>query len=157
MINSVVLQGRLCFDIKLKEGKTSYLQNRLAVRNSADETVFIDIKVFGKQAEIIDEKCKKGSMIGVIGRLSSYTTDDDETFLSVVANSIELMEFKDDDDKPKKKKRAREEDADEDEDDRPPKKKKSRRRDDDEEDEVPKRRKKRRDYDEDDDDDEEDY
>lgn len=156
MINSVVLQGRLCFEVKVKDGKTPYLQNRIAVRNSADETVFIDIKVFGKQAEVMEEHCKKGSMIGIVGRLSSYTNDDDETFLSVVANSIELMDFKkdDEDEKPRKKKRSSRDDDNEEE--RPRKKSKRRVDDDDEEeDEVPRRRKKRRV--EDDDDDEEDY
>lgn len=151
MINVVVLQGRLCFDVKVKDGKTPYMQNRLAVRNGSDDkdTVFIDIKIFGKQAEVVDEYCKKGDMIGVSGRLTQYTNDDDETFLSVVANSVEIFwngkkdDDDDDDEKPKKKnKKSRSRDDDDDEDEDRPKKKS--------------RRKSRKRYD-DDDDDEEDY
>ena len=159
MVNSVVIQGRLCFDVEVKDGKTPYLQNRLAIQGfKEDDTVFIGIKVFGKTAEVMEEYCKKGSQIIVTGRLTQFENKDGDTVISVTADKVDIIFDSKDEDKKKKSRRKREDDDDE-EDDRPKKRNKRKRDDDDdEEDERPKKKsRRRREEDYDDDDDEEDY
>lgn len=159
MVNSVVIQGRLCFDVEVKDGKTPYLQNRLAIQGfKEDDTVFIGIKVFGKTAEVMEEYCKKGSQIIVTGRLTQFENKDGDTVISVTADKVDIIFDSKDEDK-KKKSRIKREDDDDEEDDRPKKRSKRKRDDDDdEEDERPKKKsRRRREEDYDDDDDEENY
>lgn len=164
MVNNVVIQGRLCFDIEVKEGKTPYLQNRLAIQGFKEEdTVFIGIKVFGKTAEVMEEYCKKGSQIIVTGRLTQFENKDGDTVISVTADKVDIIfDSNKDDDKKKKSKRRREEDEDEDDDEdngRSKKRSKKRRGDDDDDDDEPRKKSRRRKKysEDDDDDDEEDY
>jgi len=81
--NKVILMGRLTRDPELK-----YLPSGMAVAtiglavnnsytgkdgNRVDDTLFIDVTVFGKQAENIHKYLKKGSGILVDGRLRYRT------------------------------------------------------------------------------------
>ena len=78
MFNRVVLVGNLTRDIELR-----YTQNGAAIGNSGiavtrkytlngekrEETCFIDITFFGKQAEVSNQYLQKGSKLLVEGRL----------------------------------------------------------------------------------------
>lgn len=105
MINQVVLAGRTTKDIELAYTRNSKACARftLAVnRGFKDEqgnqqADFINIVAWGKQAENAAKYVKKGSLIGIAGRIETgsyekngttrYTTD-------VVANQITFLETK---------------------------------------------------------------
>jgi len=85
--NKIILMGNLTKDLEVR-----YTPSNIAVGNfslavnttigkDADgkpktETLFVDITVFGKQAETISQYCKKGSPLFVEGRLRLRTWED---------------------------------------------------------------------------------
>ena len=76
-MNSVNLIGRLTRDIDLKGGNASVAKFTIAVTRpfKKDESDFINCVVFGKTAETMATYCRKGTMVGVSGRIQtgSYT------------------------------------------------------------------------------------
>ena len=85
--NRIFLMGNLTRDLELKvsQNNVSFGTFGLAVNTTigkdADgkpktETLFVDITVFGKQAETISQYCKKGSPLFVEGRLRLRTWED---------------------------------------------------------------------------------
>lgn len=74
MLNDLTLAGRLTKDIEM-----SYLQSGMAVAKTSiainekyqdkDYTTFIDLKIFGKTAELANQYLAKGRMILVKGKL----------------------------------------------------------------------------------------
>ncbi len=96
-LNVVTLSGRLTADAELKQtdGGTSICNFRLAVndRRKEDKTIFLNIVVFGKQAEALAEHLTKGKLVGVAGRLDIDTYEKDgvkRDSVSVIANDIQL-------------------------------------------------------------------
>lgn len=104
MLNRVVLVGRLTRDPDLR-----YTPNGIAVSNftiacnrpfktkdGEQEADFINGVVWRKAAESLAEYMKKGSMIGIDGRLQSRTYDDKDgkkVFVTeVLAESIQFLE-----------------------------------------------------------------
>ena len=83
MINNVVLVGRIVSDIDLKmiPSGTAVVRNTLAVnrqnkQSNSDQTAdFINFVVFGKQAENLSLYMKKGSLIGITGRIQTGSYD----------------------------------------------------------------------------------
>ena len=105
MINNVVLVGRLTRDPELKQTSSGiYFSNfTLAVnrtfKNDSGETEadFINCIVWRNQAENLCKYMKKGSQIGVEGRIQtrSYETEEGMRYITeVVANSITFLESK---------------------------------------------------------------
>lgn len=105
MINNVVLVGRLTKDPELKQTSSGiYFSNfTLAVNrsfkndNGETEADFINCIVWRNQAENLCKYMKKGSQIGVEGRIQtrSYETEDGMRYITeVVANSITFLESK---------------------------------------------------------------
>ena len=101
-MNSVILIGRITKDIELKylnnQEQTALAQITLAVdRFKNNEADFPRIKIFGKQAENLERFCRKGSRIGIQGRIQTgsydkngqtvYTTD-------IIADRVEFLDFK---------------------------------------------------------------
>lgn len=95
MLNQVILVGRLCHDLELKDTKENKkeLYITLAVprsfKNSEGiyETDFINCKVYADMASNVLEYCKKGDLLGVKGRLqvvdnAMVVIADKVTFLS---------------------------------------------------------------------------
>lgn len=85
MINNIVLTGRLTrnLDLKYSQSGTAMIKTNLAVnrrfkREGEPDADFINIIVFGKSAEALAEFARKGSLIGVEGRLQtgSYEKED---------------------------------------------------------------------------------
>ena len=95
-MNNVVLIGNISTDLELKQtmnGK-SVCQFNLAVNGYGEKTDFIPVQVWNKQAENLVKFQQKGSKIGVSGRLSvdSYEQDGQKkTFTKVVAHEIEFL------------------------------------------------------------------
>src|SRR5690625_3952843 len=106
MINTVTLVGRLTKDVDLR-----YTQNGKAVANfniavnrpfknaqGEQEADFINCNSWGKQAENLANYMKKGSQIGVTGRINTRSYENQEgkrIFVTeVVADQVAFLESK---------------------------------------------------------------
>lgn len=114
-MNKVILIGRLTADpeIRYTQGPTplSIARYRLAVdrrfkREGEQEADFITIVAFGKAGKFAEKYLKKGTKIGVVGRIqvSSYKNKDGQTVWSteVIAEEQEFVESKKAADQPAK-------------------------------------------------------
>ena len=101
-LNRVTVSGRLVADPELK-----YLPSGTAVANlrlasnrgytsngeRRDQTVFVDVEVYGKSAESLAQYKQKGAFILVDGRLRQHTWEKDgqrQSRLSIVADHVSL-------------------------------------------------------------------
>jgi single-strand DNA-binding protein len=106
-LNKVFLIGNLTKDLELKYGKNGQpvTNMRLAVNRvyttqngeKKEEVCYVNIVVWGKQAESCTTYLKKGSSIFVEGRLQLRTWDDEETkqkksMLEVVADRVQFLD-----------------------------------------------------------------
>ena len=104
MFNKVIMIGHLVRDIELRYtqsqmaiGKTAIAVTRKYTLNSEkrEETCFIDITFFGKQAEIANQYLGKGSKLLVEGRLKlDQWTDNNgqnRSKHSIVVESMEML------------------------------------------------------------------
>ena len=79
MNDMFMVVGRLTKDIELrqtKNGKT-VIDLYLATKQM-DETLFINVNVFGGMAENIAKYCKKGDLVGVRGIIKNHNWEDKE-------------------------------------------------------------------------------
>ena len=98
MINTVVLTGRLTKDIELRRttsGKTC-TSFTLAVNRNKQETDFINCVAWNNWAELLEKYTRKGSQIGVEGRIQTRNYDDKNGkkiyVTEVLANKITFLE-----------------------------------------------------------------
>src|SRR3954469_8259992 len=87
--NKVMLMGNVTRDPQLKylPSQTPVAEFGLAVNRKyrtaqgedREEVAFVEITAFGKQAEVINEYCKKGKPLFIEGRLKYDQWDDKET------------------------------------------------------------------------------
>ncbi|ARR00586.1 single-stranded DNA-binding protein [Campylobacter porcelli] len=104
MFNKVVLVGNLTRDIELRYiqsgtavGSTGMAVNRKFNVNGErrDETCFIDITFFGRQAEVANQYLNKGSKVLIEGRLKFDTWQDqngqNRSKHSVVVENMEML------------------------------------------------------------------
>ena len=113
--NKVIILGRLTRDpeVKYSSSGTAICSWGMAINrryNGSDgerreEVCFVDLKAFGRQAEIVGEYVTKGNPLLVEGRLSFYSWEDEEgkkrNKLSVIAERVQLMgKRRDDEDAP---------------------------------------------------------
>ena len=106
MINRVVLVGRFARDpndLRRSSNGNAVVSFTIAVDNrfakqedrSAD---FINCVVWNKTAEFVAQYCRKGSLVGVDGRLQARSYDDKDgkrIFVTeVVCDSVQLLETK---------------------------------------------------------------
>jgi len=102
--NKVILMGNLTRDpdLKFTQGGSALCKLGLAVNQKykkgdewVEDPVFVDITVWGKQAENCAEYLKKGSPVLVDGRLnfSQWETDDGQkrSKLDVTAMSVQFL------------------------------------------------------------------
>jgi single-strand DNA-binding protein len=97
--NKVILMGNMTRDPDLKytQGGTGLAEFGLAVNRKyqgKDETCFIDVTAFGKQAEHVAQYCHKGKSVLVDGRLDFQTWEKDGRKHSkhkVIANSVTFI------------------------------------------------------------------
>jgi single-strand DNA-binding protein len=70
-MNSIALSGNLTEDPKLvHHGERPICEMRLAVDNGRRPSTYIDVRAFDEQAYICAEYMRKGSKIGVQGKLA---------------------------------------------------------------------------------------
>ncbi|MGL4981182.1 MAG: single-stranded DNA-binding protein [Fusobacteriaceae bacterium] len=100
-MNLVVLTGRLTRDPELKFGQSgkAYSRFSIAVDNpmKKGEADFINCVAFGKTAELIGEYMRKGSKIGVNGRLqmNRYEVNGEKkTTYDVLVEQMEFLDSK---------------------------------------------------------------
>lgn len=99
-MNRVDLIGRLTRDNKLEyttSGK-AFLKNAIAVDRRGEGTDFINLIAWEKTAEFIDKHFKKGSRLGISGRIQSSSYTDKEgnkrTSIDVVVEAVDFCESK---------------------------------------------------------------
>ena len=96
-----IATGNLTRNLELRYTKDNkpVIETTLAVRRGyTDETDFITIQVWNKQAENLSKYCGKGSKILVEGeiRVTSYKNKEDKTIYKtyVMVNNVEYLESK---------------------------------------------------------------
>jgi single-strand DNA-binding protein len=107
MVNSVVLVGRLTRDPELRKTQsgTSVTSFTIACDDSRKGpdgekvTIFMNVSAFGNSADVIVKYAHKGSLVGVIGRLTQHKyvrkADNVEvTSTDIAASQVEFMEPK---------------------------------------------------------------
>lgn len=106
MLNNVVLVGRLTRDPEIRQTTSgnSVASFTLASDdsrrgpNNEKQTVFINVSIFGKQTDVVSRFTRKGSLVGITGRLiqRKYTNRAgvEVTATEIVAERIELMDPK---------------------------------------------------------------
>lgn len=104
-MNNCSFSGRITKDPELKatEGGTMYLKFCLAVKRFVKsgehpQSDFIDCVAWNKTAEIINTYCKKGSMLGVTGRLQTGTYEkngEKRKTCELVVNDVDLLDTRD--------------------------------------------------------------
>lgn len=110
-MNNVALIGRLTKDAEERQAKTAGGEQltvasfTLAVDRNGKEADFIRCTAFGRIAELICDRCHKGSKIGVTGRIQtgSYTNREGQTVYTtdVIVSGMDFCEKKDNDDNAK--------------------------------------------------------
>lgn len=106
MINRVILVGRLTRDpneLRRTGNDLAFASFTVAVDNrfaktEENRTNFINCVVFGKSAEFLTNYAKKGSLVGIEGRLQSRSYDDKDGkrvyVTDVVCDNVQLLESK---------------------------------------------------------------
>lgn len=101
MINRVVLVGRMTQDPTLKytpSGKAVATFTIAVNKFGKDEANFINCVVWDKKAESTANFTKKGSLVGVEGRIETRTYDHDtkgrQYITEVVADSVQFLDTK---------------------------------------------------------------
>ncbi|MBW2471564.1 MAG: single-stranded DNA-binding protein [Deltaproteobacteria bacterium] len=102
-LNQVIVRGRLTRDASLKTlpsgssvAELSVASNRIwndRNGNKQEETVFVDVDLWGKQADYFGNNLKKGDYVMVTGRLRRETWETDgqkRSKLSLRADKIDL-------------------------------------------------------------------
>lgn len=110
MINRTVLVGRLTKAPELRKTSNdkAVTSFRLAVnrpfknKQGESEADFIQVVVWGRQAENVAKYVKKGSLVGLEGRIQTRTYDDKEGnrrfTVEVVADNVQFLDTKQSDD-----------------------------------------------------------
>lgn len=121
-MNQAIFMGRLCRDPQTRsytvkeDGKKvekEMARFTLAVQRNKDEADFIDVKAFGKLAELASDYLTKGKQVLVTCHVQtgSYKDEDGENVYTTdfIARSIEFTGKKDEEKpgKPKKSKKSR--------------------------------------------------
>lgn len=107
MINRAVVCGRLVRDPELRRTSngtpvTSFTVavNRTFKNSDGEqEADFINCVAWNKTAEIVNQYCSKGNLVGVEGRLQSRNYQDNQgnnrTVVEIVADQVQFMQSKD--------------------------------------------------------------
>jgi single-strand DNA-binding protein len=98
--NKVILCGNLCRDVELRytpNGK-AVSDNSIGVNEKFGETentIFVNLTFWGRQAEILSEYCGKGSSLLIDGRLSIEKWQDKDgnnrQNMKVVVNNFQML------------------------------------------------------------------
>ena len=95
-MNKVILTGRITKDLEIKytTEKTAVVSYQLAVRKTKTDAYFINCVAYGKTAELLNQYCKKGSSINLIGSIRTRNYDDkDGKRVYITEVVVEEIEF----------------------------------------------------------------
>ena len=102
-MNVVALVGRITHDIELRKSNNGTIWTRITIAiNSGEEEVdFVNVVAYEKVAETLGKYMKKGSQIGVNGRIKTGQYEHEKgvkinTF-DIVASRIKFLDSKDND------------------------------------------------------------
>lgn len=110
-LNRCLVMGNICSDPETRHtpGGKAVCSFRLAVNDygkdaqgeRTQESVYLDVDAWERQAEVVEKYCRKGSALFVEGRLKMDTWDDKATGakrskIKVIANNVQLLDKKDD-------------------------------------------------------------
>jgi single-strand DNA-binding protein len=104
--NTVTISGRLTKnpEIKVTQSGKRLCGFTVAVNRQNDDVDFIDCIAFEKTAEIMEEYCEKGKRVVITGRLQTRTYEAKNgqkvKVVEVVADRVEIIDFKDRAEKP---------------------------------------------------------
>ncbi|HBF68790.1 MAG TPA: single-stranded DNA-binding protein [Firmicutes bacterium] len=106
MMNRIVLVGRLTRDPELRRTNsdssvasfTLAVDDRMKDANGQKTTTFIGVTVWNQQADNVAKFCRKGSLVGVDGRIRQRTYERRDgtkaSVIEVIADSITFLEPK---------------------------------------------------------------
>ncbi len=106
MVNRVVIVGRLTRDPELRKTNTDRpvasftvaVDNRTKGADGQKSASFIPVTVWNEQANNVCKYCRKGSLVGVDGRLQQRSYDKKDgskaNVLEVIADSVQFLEPK---------------------------------------------------------------
>lgn len=104
MINKATIVGRVGGDPKVFEGKSKMVTFSVATDSGygeAKQTIWENVKVYGKAAEACETYVKKGMLVFVSGRREANQGKDGKQYINVVADEVKFL------DKPGDKSEAR--------------------------------------------------
>ncbi len=103
-LNRVTLIGRLTRDPELRQTNSGGAYCRFSIANNRSYTVngekreevsYIDCVVWGRQAEILNQYCRKGKQVAIDGRLQQRSWDGQDgkkqSRIDVVVDSFQLL------------------------------------------------------------------
>lgn len=107
--NFVFIQGRLTRDPEMRYTATGTALVTFAIANSEyfkkdgvrkEQTGFYDVKAWGKLAEYLSDKIRKGDDVQVVGKLNQESWEDKNTGakrskITIVANRVAMMTWPD--------------------------------------------------------------
>ena len=116
-MNKVILCGNLTkdMDVKIYKGKTKKDNDNIVGRFTVavnegygdnKRATFIPITIFNKMVENLQEYLIKGTKVNIIGKLDIKNEETEEgykTYVSVIAEEIQLLKVADTEDKKEKK------------------------------------------------------
>ena len=108
MFNKIIIVGNLTRDVELRHLPSSTALATLGVASNraytkqdgtkADETCFVDVKLFGRTAEVASQYLRKGSKVLIEGRLVYETWNDQNgqkrSKHSIVAENMKMLDSK---------------------------------------------------------------
>ena len=106
MLNRIVLVGRLTRDPELRRTSTETpvaqftlaIDDRIKDANGNSSTTFITVVVWNSQADNVAKFCRKGSLVGVDGRIRQRSFERRDgtkgSVIEVVADSVQFLEPK---------------------------------------------------------------
>ena len=107
MLNRIVVTGRLTRDPELRRtlNEMAVASFTVAVNDGFKDqqgnptTTFIDVTVFDKQADNVAKFCRKGSLVGVDGRIHQRRFERKDgskgSVIEIIANQVTFLEPKD--------------------------------------------------------------
>ena len=116
-MNKVILCGNLTkdMDVKIYKGKTKKDNDNIVGRFTVavnegygenKKATFIPITIFNKMVENLEEYLIKGTKVNIVGKLDIKNEETEEgykTYVSVIAEEIQLLKVADTEDKKEKK------------------------------------------------------
>ena len=116
-MNKVILCGNLTkdMDVKIYKGKTKKDNDNIVGRFTVavnegygenKKATFIPITIFNKMVENLEEYLIKGTKVNIVGKLDIKNEETEEgykTYVSVIAEEIQLLKVADSEDKKEKK------------------------------------------------------